>query len=283
MNILLVLHGVNKKSSCFALTVAGRYAIVKYNELGVVMRLDIGMVLIPGGSFLMGAPRDFKASKHRVAIKSFCMGKYPVTQAQWNVVAQLPKIETDLDPDPSHFKGDDKPVENVSWREAVEFCARVSKETGKNYRLPSEAEWEYACRAGTTTEFYFGEKLTPDLANCDFRDYTDIGVLTSLNKCVSETPPVGSFPPNTFGLYDMHGNVWEWCADPWHDNYNGAPTDGSVWDDETWDEDNISNKKDRVIRGGSYDHHPLLCTSSYRCKEEIDFSDYCLGFRIACD
>jgi serine/threonine protein kinase len=122
----------------------------------------------------------------------------------------------------------------------VPICEKLSQKTGKTYRLPSEAEWEYACRAGTTTPFYFGETITTDLVN-----YNGNSTYASAPKGQyrQQTTPVGSFPPNAFGLYDMHGNVWEWCQDHWHDNYNGAPTDGSAWTD---DNDNRS----RLLRGG---------------------------------
>ena len=119
----------------------------------------------------MGSPEDERerysneSPQHEVTVKSFFMGKYPVTQAQWKVVAALPQVNRKLNPDPSIFKGNDRPVETVSWYYAVEFCDRLSKLTGKSYRLPSEAEWEYACRAGTTTPFHFGKIITTDLAN----------------------------------------------------------------------------------------------------------------------
>lgn len=150
-----------------------------------------------------------------------------MTQAQWRAVAGLPKRQIDLNSDPSSFKGDNLPVEQVNWLEAVEFCDRLSQFTGRSYRLPSEAEWEYACRAATTTPFYFGETITTDLVN-----YNGNYTYGSRPKGIyqEKTTVVGSFPPNAFGLYDMHGNLYEWCADPWHDNYNSAPTDGSVWE-----------------------------------------------------
>jgi formylglycine-generating enzyme required for sulfatase activity/energy-coupling factor transporter ATP-binding protein EcfA2 len=202
----------------------------------------LDMALIPAGSFVMGAPESELEShssqrpQHEVKVKSFLMGKYPITQAQWRVVAAMPKIKIELKPNPSNFKGDDRPVEHVSWLEAVEFCQRLSRHTGREYRLPSEAEWEYACRAGTTTPFHFGETITTDLAN--YRG-TDQKIGDTLYKgnygngpygiYRQETTSVGRFPANAFGLCDMHGNVWEWCADDWHDSYKGAPTDGSVW------------------------------------------------------
>jgi len=120
-------------------------------------------------------------------------------------------------------------VEQVSWIDTVAFCQKLSQQAGKTYRLPSEAQWEYACRAGTTTPFYFGETITPDLVN--YNGNSPYGG-ASKGQYRQETTSVGSFPPNAFGLYDMHGNVWEWCEDVWHGNYNGAPTDGSAWVEE---------------------------------------------------
>ncbi|WP_017718687.1 bifunctional serine/threonine-protein kinase/formylglycine-generating enzyme family protein [Kamptonema formosum] len=233
------------------------------------------MVSIPGGSFLMGSPNsereryDIESPQHRVSVQPFYMGKYPVTQAQWNAVASFPKVSRDLDPDPSQFKGENRPVECVSWQDAAEFCARLSRKTGRNYRLPSEAEWEYACRAGTATPFHFGETITADLANYE-SNYTYASA--PKGKYREETAPVGSFPPNAFGLYNTHGNVWEWCADPWHDNYAGAPPDGSVWE--------IGGNKDRrVQRGGSWYSSPRDCRAASRNKFVQHFGRDNVGFR----
>ncbi|MDE5110789.1 MAG: formylglycine-generating enzyme family protein, partial [Trichodesmium sp. St7_bin2_1] len=206
--------------------------------------VSLEMVAIPSGTFTMGSPESEEGSydderpQHDVTVPSFFMGKYPVTQGQWRAIASRTdlKEKEDLDPDPSHFKepykGIDRwqrPVEDVTWYQAVEFCERLSKLTGRKYRLPSEAEWEYACRAGTTTPFYFGETINTDLANyrgTDNKEYNRSGSYGDGPKgeYKEETTPVGQFPANAFGLYDMHGNVWEWYADDWHDNYVGAPT-----------------------------------------------------------
>src|SRR5579883_507449 len=143
----------------------------KYFREDLGKGIGLEMVAIPGGKFLMGAPEgeevscDNERPQHEVTVQPFLMGKYPVTQAQWKAVAALPKIDRDLKPDPSRFKGDNRPVESVSWYEAVEFCDRLSVHTNRQYHLPSEAEWEYACRAGTTTPYYFGETVTNELAN----------------------------------------------------------------------------------------------------------------------
>ncbi len=184
------------------------------------------------------------------------------------------KVESNLKPDPSRFKGDDRPVEQVSWYDAVEFCQRLSKQTGREARLPSEAEWEYACRAGTTTRFHFGETITGELVNCDS---DSIYVSKPKGVYLRQTKPVGSFPPNGFGLYDMHGNVWEWCADPWHDNYLGAPTYGSVWT-----EGGDNNRS--PLRGGSWFNYSDYCRSAYRGNDfrKRTFNTYNIGFRVVC-
>ena len=189
-------------------------------------------------------------------------------------MAGLPQVEQDLNPDPSNFKGDNRPVEKISWDDAVEFCARLSQLTGRNYRLPSEAEWEYAGRAGTTTPFHFGETIIPDLANYNWsQTYADAKVTKS--KDFEGTTPVGQFGvANVFGLYDMHGNVWEWCADYWHGNYEGAPIDGSAW---------LSEEKDanRLLRGGSWGNGPENCRSACRYfLRDLRFNF--VGFRVSC-
>jgi formylglycine-generating enzyme required for sulfatase activity len=202
------------------------------------------------------------------------MGKYQVTQAQWRFVAQLPQVNRELEQDPSHFKGDNRPVESVSWEDAVEFCLRLSEHTKRQYRLPSEAEWEYACRAGTTTPFHFGETITSDLANYN-GEYSYGQGPKGVYK--QETTKVGSFGvANNFGLYDMHGNVWEWCQDHWHSNYEGAPTDGSAW---------LSNKEDsnrKLLRGGSWNVDPGNCRSAFRYYSYLVSNLNDIGFRVVC-
>lgn len=235
----------------------------------------IDMVKIPGGTFLMGSPEneperlESESPQHSVTIQPFFMGKYTVTQAQWAAVADFDKVKIDLNPDPSWFKGANRPVERVSWDDAVEFCARISQKTGKTYRLPSEAEWEYACRAGTTTPFYFGDTITTDLANYDGKD--TYGSAQGKNR--AETTDVGKFPANPFGLYDMCGNVWEWCRDEWHENYNNAPADGSSWL-------NYNDNQSRCLRGGSWIDGHRLCRSAYRFDFSLGIHDFHFGFRI---
>ncbi|RKZ75350.1 MAG: hypothetical protein DRQ57_07740, partial [Gammaproteobacteria bacterium] len=225
-------------------------------DLGKGVTLD--MVYIPGGKFTMGSTeRDYEKPPHPVTVQPFFMAKYPVTQSQWQAV---------MGNNPSSFKGENRPVENISWDDVVKFCQQLSEKTGKEYRLPSEAEWEYACRAGTTTPFYFGETITTDLANYGGNSTTD----------------VGSFPPNAFGLYDMHGNVWEWCADAWHDNYKGAPSDGSIWGKKgllaKWFS---SESRLPVVRGGSWLIDARSVRTALRNWYSRDFRGSYVGFRLA--
>src|SRR5579883_586472 len=166
-------------------------------DLGHGVGLD--MVLVPGGSFLMGSPAgevfDEEKPQHLVRVPPFLMGKYAVTQEQWSVVSELPKVNCVLGPDPSGFKGANRPVEQVSWEEAVEFCDRLAYKTNREYRLPSEAEWEYACRAGTTTPFHVGETITSDLANYHGNfTYSE----EPQGETRKQTMDVGSFRPNAF-------------------------------------------------------------------------------------
>jgi|GEM_PF-385324 len=241
------------------------------------------MVSLPGGKFIMGSPatelkRDAtEGPQHCVTIQPFFIGKFTVTQAEWKRVAALPKVNRDLRADPSCFKGDKRPVEFVSWYDTVEFCDRLAKHTHKPYRLPSEAEWEYACRAGTTTPFCFGETITTELANYDGNyTYTAGNTAGTKGKFRQETTEVGTFPANAFGLYDMHGNVWEWCQDNYHDSYQDAPTNGKAWLN-----DNIHQLQ--VRRGGSWFYYPELCRSAYRNGNTPDMDLNSLGFRVVFD
>ncbi len=233
-------------------------------DLGNDVILD--MIAIPGGKFLMGTEDEeieklcrqysveyFRAEKpqHEVTFQPFALSKYPITQAQYKQI---------MSNNPSRFQGKDRPVEKVSWDEAVEFCQRLSQNTRTEYRLPTEAEWEYACRAGTTTAFHFGETITDKLVN--------------FYRTVEQTTAVGKYPPNAFGLYDMHGNVWEWCQDNWHDNYKDAPNDGKA---------RVLGKNSiKVIRGGSWGRDPYACRSAYRDKYRRDARNDSFGFRVVC-
>ena len=265
----------------------------KGQTVGYVERIsanaDLNMIAIPGGEILMGAPKEELESysderpQHLVRVPEFWMGQSPVTQAQWEAVAGLPQVNIKLDPDPSQAKKHNLPVEKVSWDEAIEFCDRLSLATGRTYRLPSEAQWEYACRAGTTTPFHFGETIDAKLANYQAQDWTYEKKTYpgkygrgQLGEYRGKTSIVGTFPANDYGLYDMHGNVWEWCADDWHENYEGAPTDGSVW--------NASNDSgsdpDKVLRGGSWSNYPRRCHSAYRLYLAAGSRSSYFGFRV---
>lgn len=235
---------------------------------------EIEMVLVRGGSFLMGSPENEpgrseyegpqhrftqgmpplrrhskdEGPQHRVTVRSFYIGKYELTQAQWRAV---------MGGNPSAYKGDDLPVENVSWDDAKDFCRRLSQMTGAEYRLPTEAEWEYACRARTTGAF---------AGDLDAMAWYD-------KNSDSRTHPVGRKRPNAFELYDMHGNVWEWCEDDWHNSYENAPYDGNAWLEQirsSW----------RVLRGGGWNVAAASCRSANRDgTSPINRADF-LGFRL---
>jgi formylglycine-generating enzyme required for sulfatase activity len=224
------------------------------------------MVEIPGGTFMMGSPsseRDRESDEgpqHQVTVPGFFMAKCLLTQKQYQAI---------MGTNPSNFKGDNRPVERVSWDDAVTFCQRLSQKTGRNYSLPSEAQWEYACRAGTTTPFYFGESITPDLVNYNGNyPYAN----ASQGQYHQQTTDVGIFPPNTFGLYDMHGNVWEWCLDDYEKNYNNAPRDGSAL--------TSPSAKYKLLRGGSWYLEARYCRSANRGRVARAYRLNLVGFRM---
>ena len=252
---------------------ANHYIESLLNETG------LDMVRIPGGSFVMGSPEeehqnfDDEFPQHEVSVSDFFIGRYPVTQKQWREVSSYPKINHDLPLEPSNFRGDERPVEQISWYMAVEFCERLAHHTGRPYRLPSEAEWEYACRAGTTTPFHFGETKTAELANYNSK-FSYVGIPTQ--ESVEETTPVGHYGvANAYGLSDIHGNVSEWCADHYHDNYEGAPKDGSAW---LTDKDSTQ----RVYRGGSWNQFIRMCRSACRLCFGPNVQSFNVGFRVVC-
>jgi formylglycine-generating enzyme required for sulfatase activity len=236
------------------------------------------MVQIPADTFTMGSPEDeserldWEGPQHQVTLGDFFMGMYPVTQEQYEIV---------MGDNPSRFKGKNRPVEQVSWHQAVEFCARLAKQTDRPYRLPTEAEWEYACRAGTQTPFHFGETITTDLANYHGTNekYGAYG-RGPKGSDRHETTEVGSFPANAWGLFDLHGNVWEWCADHWHDSYADKPQALKQDGNTPW----LSEDKEpsRSLRGGSWLYDPRLCRSAFRLYASPDtrLNDY--GFRVVC-
>ncbi len=286
-----IIYRETKQANCFTETIC-------FDSEGKSIGLD--MVYIPGGTFIMGSTKEeveyairqvnfdfiYNAEKphHQVTVPSFFIGKYPVTQQQWRTVAALPKVNRDLE---TTFLKDNLPVQDASWYDAVEFCHRLSQHTGKAYRLCSEAEWEYACRAGTTTPFHFGETITTDLANTRS---DDTFAEEPRGRDRGETTPVGSLGgANNFGLYDMHGNVLEWCLDDWHDDYQGAPTDGSPWFDSN---DSLVEKLgEAVMRSGSWNSVYPTCRCASRLYWDRTYNglvnhDGCcgnsFGFRIAC-
>lgn len=238
--------------------------------------LPLRMVHIPAGEFLMGSPpteaqREAKEGPQRtIQVPKFYMGAFVITQRQY---------ETVMGNNPSYFTDDNGkdganlPVEQVTWNEADTFCKELSKLTGRTYRLPSEVEWEYACRAGTTTSFCFGETLTTDIANF----FADFSFTENFEENYRNTPvPADSFWPNAFGLYNMHGNAHEWCADDYHDSYKGAPTDA-----KPWMSGNAAASK--VMRGGSWFNDTLYCRSAARDKNSPTGRSNSCGFRVVCD
>ncbi|MEC4982870.1 MAG: formylglycine-generating enzyme family protein [Oscillatoria sp. PMC 1068.18] len=249
--------------------------------------ISLELVPLASGNFLMGAPEteiganSTQTPQDEVTVAAFSIGKYPVTQAQWRTVAKFSEVNLPLQPNPSCFKGDELPVEEISWFEAIEFCDRLSQHTGRNYRLPTEAEWEYACRGGTTTPFHFGETINTDLANYSGVNWEYDGRIISRGaygkgsqgEDRKETTSVSNFGvANEFGLSDLHGNVWEWCADYWHNRYqerfnNGQPS-------------SEPDNNFRPLRGGSWNTGPNPCRSAYRKKYQADASLYNIGFRV---
>ena len=250
--------------------------------------IGLDMVRVPSGIFLMGSledeldRQDTEGPQHEVNVTTFFMGRYPITQAHWKAVVELSQVDIELNPDPASFKGDSHPVENVSWNDAVEFCARLSTYTNREYRLPTEAEWEYACRAGTETPFCFGETITTDLANYQGVGDESLGWSGVYGKGPQgeyrgKTTPVDYFGiANAFGLCDMHGNVLEWCQDHWHNSYMGAPTDETAWLTE-------NKQADRVLRGGSWMSYPKLCRSASRNRNMPTLRNNSFGFRVVCN
>ncbi|HYG79144.1 MAG TPA: formylglycine-generating enzyme family protein, partial [Pyrinomonadaceae bacterium] len=241
------------------------------------------MIAVPAGTFVMGTddadPRrhgENEEPAHEVTVREFYLGKYEVTQAQWRAV---------MGTDPSFFKGDDLPVEQVSWKDADAFCRKLSELTGRKYRLPTEAEWEYACRAGTDGPFYAELDAVGWYGDNSGRERVDASELFKklgetnyvellLEKYGHRTRPVGQKPPNGFGLYDMHGNVSETCEDIYHDGYYGAPADGSAW---------LSggNPGTRLWRGGSFLATALASRSAFRAKTSADVRHLTFGIRVA--
>ncbi|MDP3664722.1 MAG: SUMF1/EgtB/PvdO family nonheme iron enzyme [Nitrosomonas sp.] len=226
------------------------------------------LTVIPAGRFVMGSPEnepgrsDDEGPQHEVIIaQPFALGVYAVTFTEYDRFCSATGRKT---PDDNDWGRENRPVINVSWHDAQAYRGWLNEQTGQSYRLPSEAEWEYACRAGTQTPFYTGERINSEQAN--------------FGKAHGRTLPVGSFPSNKFGLYDMHGNVWEWAQDCWHESYQNAPVDGSAWL-----EANGGACDRRVVRGGSWNYYPQYLRSAIRLWFLTDVAYLNLGFRIARD
>ena len=306
---------------------APRLQVLRWQSRTQVFRerldgLELAMVRIPAGAFLMGSPpeeperQESEGPQHRVELEEFLMGQTPITQAQWREVAEWQPLAgeswgRELDPEPSFFQtrsnpkaknsfggrfslleretdSDQRPVDNVSWLDAMEFCERLSRRTGRTYTLPSEAQWEYACRAGSITPFHFGPTITPALANYNGNTTYANGPQGENRK---QTTPVRLFSANDWGLHDMHGNMWEWCLDHWHDSYERAPADGSAWLNPSEPTKKATSKKGdnsdseeemRLLRGGSWDVDPRFCRSAYRDHDRPGVANYGVGFRVVC-
>jgi len=235
------------------------------------------MIVVPSGSYMMGSLEseegrfDDESPRHQVAISyPFAVGKFEVTFREWG--ACVAEGGCSHSPDDEGWGRGDHPVINVSWDDAKEYVTWLSRKTGERYRLLSESEWEYVARAGTTGPFHFGSTISTDQANYD-ADYT-YGEESRAIYGNNKTAPVGSFPGNAFGLHDIHGNVFEWVEDCWHDSYEGAPSDGSAW---------VSSDKctHRVLRGGSLFNHPRILRTANRFMNNTGFQGRIFGFRVA--
>ena len=269
---------------------------------------SLTMLWIPPGRFWMGSKptgRGIPTSEqpnHLVQVQGFFISQTPITQAQWRAVAELDeqalwRHELKSNPSffhPDHWQGqdrkikyrlgrlldgesttEDRPVESVSWHEALEFCHRLGRLTGRAYTLPSEAQWEYACLTGNTKSYTFGESINPILANYRISDGSGSNVS---GVHFQQTTPVKMYPANAWGLHDVHGNVWEWCFDHWHDNYAGAPDDCRPW----LEKDDLELLRERVMRGGSWNSEAVECSAACRSFSAPHVTDEKLGFRVVC-
>ncbi len=238
--------------------------------------LPLRMVQIPAGEFMMGSPpteaqrQEQEGPQRLIQVPSFYMGAFAITQRQYEaVVGENPSYFTD----DQGKDGANLPVEQVTWQDADAFCKQLSELTGRTYRLPSEAEWEYACRAGTTTSYCFGEKVTTEIANF----FADFSFTENYEENYRNTPvATDSFWPNGFGLYNMHGNVFEWCADDYHESYQGAPSDAKQWMSG-------NAQASKVMRGGSWFNDTPYCRSASRDKNSQTGRSNSFGFRVVCE
>ncbi|MBO0723280.1 MAG: formylglycine-generating enzyme family protein [Blastocatellia bacterium] len=285
--------------------VTKRVETAHYFQVDLPGGTPLDLVQVPGGSFMMGTldtdiagvkqsssrsveKKDlnydlvesyirrfnWETPQHMVNVPTFYMGKFEITQAQWMAVATLPKVNTDLLSDPSSFKGGNRPVETITWDEAIEFCERLSRATGRHFRLPTEAEWEFAARAGTNTPFYFGDSIKTDWANFQGRFPYNNSPKGEFRETTVDVGSLGT--PNAYGLYDMHGNVWEWCSDVWNESYDGAPANG-----KSWDTGKITYL--RIIRGGGWDSFGGECRSNSRNRMTATIRLNNIGLRVVVD
>ena len=269
------------------------YEVIRIEAAGYAA--DLPLVTITGGQFMFGLseedanPQEMLVPPGQITptiarVGSFWMGTAPISQRQWRTVAHLPQVDRQLNPAPAYFRGDDHPVEQVSWPDAVEFCKRLSRYTGQRFRLPTEPEWEFACRAKTTTPFHFGQTLTTDLANYNG---TESFRAETRGMFRGQTTSVGGFQKaNDFGLYDMHGNVWEWCADrgmalPNEEPESSDPPQVRLVDtEEEGTTPMIPSPAARILRGGSWKSFPHHCQSAYRYQLDGENRSNTIGFRI---
>ncbi len=255
-------------------TKMGKVSQIQSSDKGVFRHpLKIGgygpeMVTIPSGRLQMGSNHNSDEQIHWVSIKTFAMSRYEITFDEYDAFA---KATGKTKPSDGGWGRGNRPVINVSWHDAVAYTKWLSEQTGQEYRLPSEAEWEYAARGGTETKYWWGNEASHEYANYGTDDCCD-GLAKGKDRW-KYTAPVGSFDQNPFGLYDTVGNLWEYCADNWHKNYEGAPTDGTVWKG--------GNKSYRVLRGGSWFDYPVDCRTAVRNWDTSDNRNQIIGFRVA--
>jgi uncharacterized protein (TIGR02996 family) len=258
---------VRQQARLVELLAAGVRPCLPRRTVALAKGVDMTFAWIAPGTFLMGSPSEEperwdNETLHEVTLAhGFYLGIHAVTQSQWQAV---------MGNNPSRFKGKNRPVEMVSWNDCQEFVTKVSQREGKRYGLPSEAEWEYACRAGTTTPFHFGETLSTDQANYDGNYPYNKGAKGVDRR---RTTSVGSFPPNAWGLFDLHGNVWEWCQDEYRDY-------GDLNTKNTLEMENIDYNA-RVLRGGSWYFDAWFCRAALRIRLAPGYRHYYFGFRVA--
>jgi formylglycine-generating enzyme required for sulfatase activity len=244
------------------------------------------MVVVPAGKFIMGSPDDepdrfeSEGPQHEVTFaQPFAVGRHAVTRGEFAAFVNATSRKTDDRWRNPGFKQDDShPVVCVSWDDAEAYASWLAEVTGRPYRLLTEAEWEYVARAGTTTPFWWDSSITPAQANYDGNYVYEGG--GSKGEYRRGTVPVGSFDPNPWGLYNVHGNVWEWCEDTWHDNYKGAPSDGSAWLPKRTGRRRSNQSSSRVVRGGAWDDDPRFLRAAYRYRYHTELRDDYCGFRL---